>query len=128
MTSSSANDLASVAADVGESDDLAVIDLDHLSTFTDDDADLEAELADLFSTTARRYLTAMQTAVLEERAWSAEVHALKGASANLGARRVAALAKAAEFATPSEAWLQVLRLALEDVTAFFAERRVKRQP
>lgn len=123
MTVSSASDLSSIAQDVGDVDRLAIVDLDHLSTFTDGDNELEAELFDLYLTTARRYLQAMRAALREERGWSAEAHALKGASGNLGACRVAALAKDAEFEAPSSARLQVLKLAVDDVETFFAGRQ-----
>lgn len=123
MTTSPTADLASIAQDLGDIDRLAVIDFDHLAAFTDGDEDLEAELADLYLTTARRYLKAMRSALQEERTWSAEAHALKGASGNLGACRMAALAKGAEFEAPSSARLQVLQLAVEDVAALFAKRR-----
>ncbi|MGI9436321.1 MAG: Hpt domain-containing protein [Geminicoccaceae bacterium] len=122
MTSPAAEDLGAVAADVGKVDRLAVINLDHLSAFTDGSRELEAELADLFLTTANRYLGGMKTALLEERSWAADVHALKGASANLGAQRVAALAAAAECVPSSNARLETLRSAVDEVACFFADR------
>lgn len=123
MTPSSAADLASIARDIGDIDRLAVIDADHLATFTDGDQALEDELADLYLTTVRRYLNAMQTALDRQQAWSAEAHALKGASGNLGACRMAALAKGAEFEAPSAPRLEALRQGVEDVAALFAKRR-----
>ncbi len=104
-------------------DDLPVVDLDHLSTFTDGDRALEAELADLFMTTAADYLARMEDAVLQARSWTAEAHALKGAGGNLGARRVAALARDVEFSPPSSAGLAALRTAVEEVGRFFADRK-----
>jgi HPt (histidine-containing phosphotransfer) domain-containing protein len=102
---------------------LPVVDMDHLASFTDGDTDLESELADLFVSTALGYLKRMDQAIEEERSWSAEVHALKGASANLGARRLAALAKVMEFSPPSKDGLEALRSEFEDVRAFFTNRR-----
>ena len=122
MTVSLAGDLASIAEGVGDIDDLPIIDVDRLATFTDGNQEVESELADLFLATAQRYLADMRTALEEERSWSASAHALKGAGGNLGARRVAALAKGAEAEAPSSAWLQVLQLAVDDVAAQFAER------
>lgn len=122
MTTSPSADLAAVADDVANIDRLAIIDADHLKSFTDGDKDLEAELADLYLTTARRYLTGMRAALEEERAWSGDAHALKGASSNLGACRVAALAKAAESEAPSSARLEVLQLAVEDVATLFSKQ------
>jgi len=123
MTISPNVDLASIADQAGEIDNLPVIDAGHLAAFTDGSEDLEAELADLYLTTARRYLRDMQAALQEERGWSAEAHALKGASGNLGACRMAALAKDAEFEGPSSARLQLLQLAVDDVAAFFTKSR-----
>ncbi len=101
---------------------LAVIDQAHLASFTDGDVALEDELAELFVSTARGYLKRMQEAVLEERAWSAEAHALKGASANLGAKRVAALARQAEFLPPSEERIDAMIDAVNEVAAHFVNR------
>ena len=123
MTGSSPVDLRSIAAESGEIGRFPVIDFDHLWTFTDGDNDLEAELADLYMNTARGYVSGMRAALTDERAWSAEAHGLKGASSNLGACRVAALAKEAEFEAPSEARLEALRSAVEDVAALFNARR-----
>lgn len=123
MTAPSATNLSAIARNAGEVDHLPVIDLDRLATFTDGDHDLEAELSDLYQTTARRYLNAMAAALENAQAWSGEAHSLKGASGNLGASRVAVLAKEAEFEAPSPARLEVLRLAVDDVTAFFLKRR-----
>lgn len=122
MTTPRANDPASIAGADDGTDRLDIIDIEHFSTFTDGDRDLEAELFDLYRTTAARYLSAMEDALSEERTWSAEAHALKGASGNLGARRVAALAKNAEFDAPSSTQLQALRDALDEVVAFFEKR------
>jgi len=65
----------------------------------------------------------MKEALTEERPWSAEAHALKGASANLGAVRLAALARKAEFSSPSDDQIQAIEAALADVQTFFAKRQ-----
>ncbi len=101
---------------------LVIIDEDHLASFTEGDATLEDELAELFVNTARGYLKRMREAVREERAWSAEAHALKGASANLGAKRVAALARQAEFMPPSDEQIDAINEAIDDVAAHFSNR------
>lgn len=111
------------SAESHDIDSLEIIDERHLATFTEGDAELEDELAELFFDTAQGYLKRMQEAVREERPWSAEVHALKGASANLGAQRVAALAREAEFMPPSDETIHALRAAVDDVKSFFAKRK-----
>lgn len=103
-------------------DSLAIVDQGHLTTFTDGDATLEDELGTLFINTALGYMKRMREALREERAWSAEAHALKGASGNLGARRVAALARKAEFMPPSQDQIDAIEIALDDVKTFFADR------
>lgn len=100
----------------------AIIDEAHLTTFTDGDAALEDELAELFLSTALGYLKRMKEAIKEERSWSAEAHALKGASGNLGAQRVAALARRAEFMPPSADEIDAIERAIDDVRTFFAQR------
>jgi CheY-like chemotaxis protein len=99
-----------------------VIDLDHLQGFTNGDPQLENELSSLFRSSAEIYLQRMEQALASGEAWSPSAHALKGASANLGARRLAALALAAERASPSRAQLDDMRRALAEVGAFFERR------
>ena len=94
------------------------IDVDHLASFTDGDPQLEGELLALFLSSAEVYLTAMSEALRAGHSWSATAHALKGASANLGARRVMALALAAECSPPSVAQLDALHRAIDEVRAF----------
>lgn len=110
------------AQNAEDPDSLAVIDHAHLATFTDGDQALEEELVELFVQTAHGYLKRMKEAIEEERGWTAEAHALKGASANLGARRVAALARQAEFTPPSSEQIAAIRAAIEEVRASFARR------
>ncbi|MDH3661013.1 MAG: Hpt domain-containing protein [Alphaproteobacteria bacterium] len=103
-------------------DSLAIIDEVHLTTFTDGDATLEEELGTLFIKTALGYVKRMKEALSAGRAWSAEAHALKGASGNLGARRVAALARRAELEPPSQDQIDAILSAIDDVESFFADR------
>ena len=111
-------------SDEEDIDELAIVDEAHLTSFTEGDAELEDELGHLFVSTARGYLKRMQEAVREERSWSAEAHALKGASANLGARRVAVLARRAEFMPPSDEQIATIEAAIEDVKTYFANREL----
>lgn len=94
-----------------------VLDLDHLSSFTDGDPQLEGELLALFLSSAEVYLTSMHQGLQSGESWSASAHALKGASANLGARRVMALARTAEHSPPGQAQLEALRQAIDEVRA-----------
>ena len=97
------------------------IDLDHLSGFTDGDLQLEGELLALFLSSTEVYLARMGEALRAGEAgesWSASAHALKGASANLGARRVMGLALVAERSPPDATRLEALRAAVEEVRAF----------
>ena len=96
-----------------------VLDMAHLRSFTDGDPQLERELSTLFLATAETYLRDLREALTRGRPWTSIAHALKGASANLGARRLAALALAAERSQPDRAQLQAIEHALEDVRALF---------
>lgn len=96
-----------------------VLDLDHLRHFTDGDPQLEGELAALFLSTTEVYLQDMHAALQEGRAWTSSAHALKGASANLGARRIAALALMAERSEPSRAQLEAIAAAVDEVRVLF---------
>jgi CheY-like chemotaxis protein/HPt (histidine-containing phosphotransfer) domain-containing protein len=98
------------------------IDVEHLSSFTDGDPQLEGELLALFLSSAEVYLAAMDEALRAGHSWTATAHALKGASANLGARRVMALALAAERSPPSAAQLDALGQAVDEVRAFGRSR------
>ncbi len=99
-----------------------VLDLDHLRSFTDGDPQLEGELLTLYLSTADVYLAAMAAALQSGDSWRSPVHALKGASGNLGARRVMALARAAEHAKPSAGQLAALHGAVDEVRSL-AQRR-----
>ena len=99
-----------------------VLDLDHLHGFTDGDPQLEGELSTLFLSTAEMYLRGMHEALSGGRSWTAVAHALKGASANLGARRLSALALVAERSEPNRSQLEAIERALDEVRAFFHHR------
>jgi two-component system, sensor histidine kinase and response regulator len=100
-----------------------VVDMDHLLSFTDGDLELESELAVLFLSSAEAYYDKMSRSLQAGAPWTSSAHALKGASANLGARRLAALARAAEQQPPATADLEVIRGAIDEVGAFFDCRR-----
>lgn len=99
------------------------VDLDHLAGFTDGDPRLESELAELYLSTADVYLDKLAQALAAGGPWTETAHALKGASNNLGARRVAELARRAEHTEPHAEELQALRDAVQEVRRFFADRQ-----
>lgn len=99
-----------------------VLDVDHLRGFTEGDPQLEGELSTLFLATAEMYLCQMQEALTGGRSWNSIAHALKGASGNLGARRLSALALMAECSKPDRAQLEAIEHAVEQVRALFAQR------
>jgi CheY-like chemotaxis protein/HPt (histidine-containing phosphotransfer) domain-containing protein len=105
-----------------------LLDLDHLRQFTDGDSQLEGELGTLFLSTAEVYLRDMREALQSGRAWTSIAHALKGASANLGARRIASLALMAERSEPSGAQLDAIERAVDEVRGFFHDRGAARGP
>jgi HPt (histidine-containing phosphotransfer) domain-containing protein len=100
-----------------------VIDMDHLLSFTDGDLELESELSVLFLSSAEAYYDKMTRSLQAGTPWTSSAHALKGASANLGARRLAALARAAEHQPPAAVDLETIRRAIDEVRAFFDGRQ-----
>lgn len=100
-----------------------IVDIDHLLSFTDGDLELENELSVLFLSSAEAYFDRMSHSLQSATTWTSSAHALKGASANLGARRLAALARSAEHTPPAAADLRVIRSAIDEVSAFFASRQ-----
>lgn len=106
----------------------APIDLQHFRSFTEGDAQLERELGAIYLSTAGVYLEEMRRAVRERGDWRGPAHALKGASANIGAREVAALAERWERAAPSVEALAALGASLERVRVFFAHGAVPAGP
>lgn len=99
------------------------IDLAHFRSFTEGDAQLERELGALYLSTASIYLDEICRAVQENRDWRSAAHALKGASANIGARDIAALAERSERDLPSSETLAQLRTSIEHVRDFFHRRQ-----
>lgn len=102
-----------------EGEQAPVVDLPHLRGFTDGDLELERELAELYLSTADVYLDQLAAAQGDHDAWRRAAHALKGASANLGARRVADHALEAELHGPAPDRLRRLRIAVDDVREHF---------
>ncbi len=98
------------------------IDLAHFRGFTNGDLQLERELASLFVSTAAIYLAEMRDALAHRRDWSGPAHALKGASANIGARGVATLAAQSEKATPTDEALVALQASVDTVRQFFEQQ------
>ena len=107
-------------------DEASPIDLAHFESFTDGDEQLERELITIYLSTATAYLAEMRDALIAGLTWDRPAHSLKGASANIGAVEVAALAKAAEHAAPDPGQLKRLGEALGEVRRFF-ERRTGRE-
>jgi DNA-binding response OmpR family regulator len=102
---------------------LPPIDLQHFRSFTEGDPQLERELGSLYLSTATAYLNEMRLAMRENRDWRSAAHALKGASANIGARDVAALAERSELGRLDDGTLAELDSSLATVRAFFAKRQ-----
>lgn len=99
------------------------MDLGHLAGFTAGDRQLEGELAALFLSTAEVYVGRMSRALDSGESWAGTAHALKGASANLGARRLALLARLAEQSTPDASRLDEVRRALDEIRDYFQARQ-----
>jgi HPt (histidine-containing phosphotransfer) domain-containing protein len=110
------------SADPDDATGEPIVDMEHLLSFTDGDLELESELSVLFLSSAEAYFDKMSRSLQAGTPWTSSAHALKGASANLGARRLAALARSAEHQPPAAAVLEVIRRAIDEVSAFFADR------
>ena len=119
----SANHVGSPLQKAEDPRDQAVMDLDHLDGFTAGDRQLEGELAALFLSTAEVYVGRMSQALTAGESWIGPAHALKGASANLGAGRLAVLARLAEQSEPDATTLHEVRRALDEVRDFFEARQ-----
>ena len=76
--------------------DEVILDTARLSEATGGDKQLISELASLYSSTARRYVDDMVLCLENGSDWTHAAHALKGASANIGAMRIRKLAERAE--------------------------------
>ncbi len=92
-----------------------VIDRRRLASFTGGDAALERELIELYLETAALYVDRMRRATDDAASWRSGAHALKGASANVGAVAVARLAARCEQEAPSLDALGVLESEIEEV-------------
>ena len=94
---SSQRESLSTRATNDESSSETVVDMSVLASFEevqiDDEPDLIVELIDLYLEDAPRQMTIMQKGIAEadERTLKRAAHSLKGSSANLGIRRMAAL-------------------------------------
>ncbi len=99
-----------------------IVDLDRLYSFTQGDTALEAELVALYVETAQLYLARLRRAGDDAAEWQRAAHALKGASANIGAVVVAQLAAEQEQESPTIAALRSLEAEVAAVYALFRER------
>lgn len=95
------------------------IDRARFASFTQGDPQLERELGALFVSTAAGYLREMEKACAANLSWASSAHALKGASANIGASHLAELAAEAERAPPSSPTLEGLKAAFAEACKFF---------
>ena len=98
-----------------------ILDRKRFDEVTGGDRDLELELADLYLTTAQKYVSEMAT-ILERRGdWSGPAHALKGASANLGMAQMQEFAKKAEYSEANAELLQEIEQGLQRIRHLFME-------
>lgn len=102
--------------------DHPIVDFARLDAFTDGDRALEAEFAALYVETAQLYLARLRRAGDDAATWQRAAHALKGASANIGAVVVARLAAEQEQKSPSLAALRALEAEVAAVCQLFRER------
>ena len=99
-------------------EDSAAIDFAHLDQYTAGDTALESEILDLFLSTGRETLDAMEAGIRGE-AWSRSAHKLKGSALAIGAWSLADRAAIAERMEDDEAsrlaMLADLRRQLNDL-------------
>jgi CheY-like chemotaxis protein/HPt (histidine-containing phosphotransfer) domain-containing protein len=98
------------------------VDMVHLGSFTDGDPQLERELGSLFLSSAIHYVEEMRQGLAAPAVWQRAAHALKGASASLGAVELAEIAREAERLEPSETMLSEIVERLDRVRGFLAGR------
>lgn len=96
------------------------LDRARLAGFTEGDEQLERELTALFVGAAERYLGEMRCSTGNDGRWRRAAHALKGASANIGADRLAELARLAEQEPAARERLGAMEQELEAIRAFLA--------
>ncbi|MCB9988445.1 MAG: response regulator [Rhodospirillales bacterium] len=124
-----ANDEAKRPAGDKKNSNHHLVNIAHLETFTDGDRDIEQELFDIFCEQAEialERLTKAQQAD-DENEWKASAHKFKGAAANLGAERLAALCLEAESgyqesAPRKQEFLAALQGGYGEVQGFLDER------
>jgi HPt (histidine-containing phosphotransfer) domain-containing protein len=75
-------------------DERIVLDTGHLRGFTGGDSDLEAQVLEIFRSSAPAYLSALEAA--DDAAWKGCAHKLKGAARGIGALRLSCLAERVE--------------------------------
>ena len=97
-----------------------VLDTERLADFTQGDVTLARDLARLYLQTAATCIAELARASRDDAAWRSAAHALKGASANIGAMRIAAIAGSAEEEGPSRRRLDQLENAMVEITRAFA--------
>ena len=101
---------------IRQADDEVDLDRARLATFTGDDPIVERELVTLYCQTANGYLVELSAALANPDRWHATCHALKGASLNIGAMKVARLARESEEAGPATSLLEDLAAAVKGVS------------
>jgi HPt (histidine-containing phosphotransfer) domain-containing protein len=95
--------------------DQPIIDRKRLASFSAGDTALERELLALYLETAALYVDRMRRAGNDVAAWRSGAHALKGASANIGAVAVARLAARYEQEPPNLSALGLLEREIGEV-------------
>lgn len=103
------------------------LDMAALRVLTDGDAAFEKTLLTHFEQTAKRCLQALQEEPENETGWQQATHELKGAAANLQARKLAALCKQAESATGAQRENVVAAVAAEVACVVESFKRQLRQ-
>ncbi len=97
------------------------IDLERLTDIADGDRQLIIEIGSLYVATATRYVEDMRRALGATDEVQRLAHALKGASRNVGAERIAELAEAAEKHGIDASGLDLLERHVDEVRQFFEE-------
>ncbi len=97
------------------------VDVDRLAEITDGDPQLVDEIGSLYLVTAARYLEELRGTAGSGREAREVAHALKGASRNIGAVRVAELAERVEKNGMEPETVEELHRRVEEVRSFFEE-------
>jgi signal transduction histidine kinase/CheY-like chemotaxis protein/HPt (histidine-containing phosphotransfer) domain-containing protein len=107
------------------------INIEHLESFTDGEPEIEKELFNIFIDQMGLGLTSLETYYQDkdQEAWRASAHKFKGAAANLGAEKLAALCFEAEHHfkddEPSKKEILTAILHEADIVQSFIQQRVK---